>query len=504
MIMLSENSNIEIGNLRSENNSLRVKVNHLQSQIEWFQRQVFGRKSERLTDFPLDIPDLPGLDFSIDEEEIPESLNVPSHQRKKKSGKGKWSVEIPDDLPRVEEIMDVPEEDRICPLTGKALKKIGEDRVEKLAFRPGEYYVKAIVRPKYAHPNDPRFGVIQENAPKSILAGSKFDESFMAHVAVEKFVYHMPLYRIEEKLNTRMIKVSRQSLSSLLKNIGEKLSPLYDLMKEQILDQGCMFTDDTPVSLLQKGKCIQSRMWVYAGGKPNAPPYHIYEFTKDRSHRHPLKFFEKYKGLFHSDAFGAYEKIALKDDIVWSSCWVHARRYFEKESEDKEFRLWVLQQMRKLFLYERVAWKNDAKKRLAIRDEREKPIVDELFKKFKEKISSGNIRPTSSTATAIGYMLSREKYFRTYLDQSDARMDNNVAERAIRKLVIGRKNWLFIGSQDSGKATATLLSLIQTCRAMNINPQDYLEDVFRRMLDHPAKKLEEFLPDKWQKLRLQK
>lgn len=505
MVRLLENLNTEVESLRDENIYLRGEMGRLKDQVEWFRRQVFGQKSERLTDFPLDLPDLPGLDCLEEEQETHESLNVPSHQRKKKSGNGKWTVEIPEDLPRVEEIIDVPEEDRTCPLTGKALTKIGEDRVEKLAFRPGEFYIKAIIRPKYANPNDSRFGLLQENAPDSILAGSKFDESFMAHVAVEKFVYHMPLYRIEEKLHTREIRISRQTLSSLLKNLGEKLAPLYDLMKEKVFDQGCIFTDDTPVNLFQKGKCIQSRMWVYIGGKPNAPPYHIYEFTDDRSYRHPLKFFENYEGLFHGDAFGAYEKLSKHDDITWAPCWAHARRKFEHaQSGDADFRIWTLHQMRKLFLYERVAWNCDADSRLEIRESREKPIVDELFAKFKEFIRSGEVRPSCKLTQAVNYTLSREEYFKNYLENPDARMDNNTAERAIRKLVIGRKNWLFIGSKDAGKSTATLLSLIQTCRALEINPQDFLEDVFRRMLDHPAKRLEEFLPDKWQQLRSEK
>jgi len=504
MVHLLGNKNIEISNLRNENNSLRGKVDHLEKQLEWFRRQIFGQKSEKLTAFPLDLPDLPGLDDIIIENETSVSLDVPGHKRKKTSNKGKYVVDIPENLPRVEEIIDVPEEERVCPVTGKPFKRIGEDRTEKLAFRPAEYYVKTIVRPKYAHPDDSRHGVLQENAPDSILAGSKFDESFMAHIVVEKFVYHMPLYRIEEKLDARHIGITRQTLSALLKNLGEKVIPIYNLMKKRILVQGSIFTDETPVKLFQKGKCAEARMWVYIGGKPNAPPYHIYEFTENRRYQHPLKFFKNYEGIFHSDAWGGYDKLAKKDGIVWSSCWVHARRNFEGDSQHPEFSLWVMRQMRKLFLYERVAWKRDAEGRLFIRDKKERPIVDKLFKRFREKLSEGNILPKDSITQAIGYMLSREKHFRSYLDHSDARMENNVSERALRKLVIGRKNWLFIGSKDAGKATAALLSLVQTSRALNINPQDYLEDVFRRMLDHPAKKLEEFLPDKWQELRLQK
>ena len=148
-------------------------------------------------------------------------------------------------------------------------------------------------------------------------------------------------------------------------------------------------------------------------------------------------------------------------------------------------------------MYERVAWQLPADERLKLREEKEKTIVDKIFNMLRDKVKDNSLLPKSAIAEAIGYMLCREKNFRTYLSEPFAKMDNNTAERGVRKIVIGRKNWLFVGSPRSGKAMANLLSLVQSCRAMKIDPQAYLEDVFRRLPSHPHKNLYELLPDQW-------
>jgi transposase len=488
---------------------LQATVVDLKNQLEWCKRQIFGQKSERLIDLPGNVPELPDFEMPKPDEPVPETVEVPKHSRKKKKGKGKYTVEIPDDLERVEVPVDVPEPERTLP-DGTLLTKIGEDRSEKLAFRPGEYYMKVFVRPKYADPNDSKLGVVQESMPASIIERSKFDVSFIAHVIVEKFAFHMPLYRIVEKLQGRDIRLTRQTLSQLIRETGLAILPLFRLMVERTLAQGVIFTDDTPVKLQARGKCREARIWAYIGGLPNAPPYHIYQFTTDRSYRHPTKFLDDFEGVLHADAFGAYEKLHEDEsnDIAWAACWAHARRYFEKAltGAKSDTALWVMQRMRYLFMYERVAWagidteeETAAQRRLRIRDERERPIVDAIFQRFVEEVKSTSLLPQSKLAKAIGYMQCREESFRLYLSNPDLRMDNNTAERALRKLTIGRKNWMFIGSEKAGEAMAALLSFTQTCRAMGINPQEYLEYIFSCILDYPPDRLEELLPDQWKR-----
>ncbi len=489
--------------LRAENAELHNELRRLGEQLAWFQRQVFGRKSERLMDLPGQTDLLPGMDLPEANEAPTEPVVIPSHTRGKTRRKGACTVVIPDHLERVERIIDVPEAERTLP-DGTPMVRAGDDRSEKLAFRPSEYYVLTTIRPKYVAPKDARLGVLQEPMPGTLIEGSKFDTSFMAHVVEEKFAFHMPLYRIEEKLAGRDIRVTRQVLSQLVRTIGERILPLFNLMTAYVLRQGYLFTDDTPVKLQQRGKCREARVWVYVGALPNAPPYHIYQFTEDRGHRHPLDFLKSFKGFIHADAFAAYEKLHgdPRRPIRWAACWAHARRKFENaQSGHEDLRLWVLRQMRYLFMYERVAWARDAAERLRIRQEREAPIVEEIFRRLREVLVSAVLLPKSKMAEAVGYMLSRKENFTLYLSDPNLRMENNTAERSLRKLTIGRKNWMFVGSPRAGESMAALLSLVQTCRAMDISPWEYLKDIFDRLLDHPDRRLDELLPDRWKAAR---
>ena len=489
--------------LRAENAELRDELKRLGEQLAWFQRQVFGPKSERFTDLPGQTDLLPGMELPEPDKPPAEPVQVPTHARRKTRRKGSCTLVIPDHLERVERVIDVPESERTLP-DGRPMVKLDEDRSEKLAFRPSEYYVLVTIRPKYVDPKDSSLGVIQEPMPGTLIEGSKFDTSFMAHVVEEKFAFHMPLYRIQEKLAGRDIRVTRQALSQLVRTCGERVLALYRLMVTCVLKQNYLFTDDTPLKLQAKGKCREARVWIYVGARPNAPPYHVYEFTEDRGHRHPIAFLESFEGVIHGDAFAAYEKVDQDPakPIRWAACWAHARRNFENaQSGNEQLRLWMMRHIRYLFMYERVAWRRGEEERMRIRREREARIVEEIFRKLREAVSSAELLPKSKIAQAVGYMLSREENFSMYLADPNLRMDNNTAERGLRKLTISRKNWLFVGSPKAGESMAALLSLVQTCRAMDIRPWEYMKDIFDRLLDHPANRLEELLPDRWKDAR---
>ena len=200
----------------------------------------------------------------------------------------------------------------------------------------------------------------------------------------------------------------------------------------------------------------------------------------------------------HSDKYGGYQRLAEKKIITWCPCWSHIRRKFvEAEGGDPKFRAWVLRKMRYLFMLERVAWARSPEERLRIRQEKAVPIVDELITRINERLVQGAILPKSKFREALGYFASLIPYLKNYTKHPFSRIDNNTAERAIRALAIGRKNWLFFGSKEAGKAGAILLSLVQTCRTLNVNPREYLEDILRRFMSHSAHKLEELLPQSW-------
>lgn len=492
----------------AEIHALKIEILHLKERLAWFERQVFGQKSERFIDeLPSEIPELPGLIIPESEGPKIELEIVPEHKRKKKSeGKNQYKVEYPDTLDVEEEVIDIPAEDRFHPKTGEPLVEIGRDVTDKLGYRTSSYYIQRTVTVKYAVKNNSLSSIVQCPVPDCIITGSKFTPEFMAHIITEKYAYHMPYYRIQEKLAAHDIKVERQTLSSLVLNIGFKLMPLYDLLKQHLFRSGYLFTDDTTVNMLDpgNGKTKTTRIWIYSSANPNAPPYQIYSFSPDRSHFYPINFLKDFEGVIHADAYEAYVKLDndANSCIEWAACWCHARRYFEEvKSIDLKLRDDVLRKIRYLFMFERLAWKADSSARLKIRQEHELKVVDEIFDLIKKKVAEGTLLPKSNLAKAIGYMQNHENNFRLYLSDPNIRMENNTAERGLRKVVIGRKNWLFFGSRRGGKAAAVIYSLVQTCRVMGIEPSEYLTDIFKRLMSHTNNDLYELLPDKWVELR---
>ena len=482
--------------------ALEADLLALKEQLAWLQKQVFGVKSERLTDLhnQLLLPGLEGQDSEVE----PEQEEIHYKRRTGKKNLGKDTMSWPDDLPVQRVELDVPADEKICPETGEPLVQIGCETSRKLARKPEQFYILEYVRPKYASKVAPELGVKVAPLPDAIINRCPADESLLAFILTAKFADHLPLYRLVEILQRADVRISRQTLSKWVLTLGEALSPLYDAMRAEVLANGAIFVDETPIRLQVKGKsrCQQAYMWIYVGGGGGDPPYRFFEFQLNRNHEHPLKTLKAYKGFLHTDKYGAYEKLAKYEDITWCPCMAHVRRKFvEAETGDPELRRRILQKIRYLFMLERVAWKRPAEERLRIRQRIEQPILKELSELVKSRLLAGGLLPKSNFYKALNYYQGLAPYLPNYLNDPDARLDNNVAERAIRPLTIGRKNWLFVGSEDGGRATATILSLVQTCRNLGINPQEYLEDVLRRIMGHPARKIHELLPDNWQAAR---
>jgi hypothetical protein len=271
-------------------------------------------------------------------------------------------------------------------------------------------------------------------------------------------------------------------------------------MLRQIKDSGNVYIDETPLKLQVKGKgkLQKAYMWTLVGGKKADPPNRVYWFAENRKQDNAFDLLKGFKGVFHSDKYEAYVNLSKKPELTWQVCWAHIRRKFEEaQSGDLNFRDLILRKIRYLYMFERIAWSRCETKRLRIRKEKEAPIIDEIISAVKERVENGQPLPKSNFSRALNYFYSLIPHLKTYLYYPYARMDNNVAERALRSLVIGRKNWLFVGSTEGGYSTAVLLSLVQTCRAIGINPREYLEDVMRRFHGHPANRLSDLLPEQW-------
>ncbi len=490
--------------LQSENVKLRQTIISLEEQLNWFKRQLFGQKSERdlshVDSHQLELEGFEALDKTD-----PQTKTVAAHTRRKPENKGKESIILPKDLPVETIVIDLPEEQKVCQETGAPLVKIGEETTYKLAYKPGSFYLKEIIRPKYAHPTREEKGILTTELPETLLPKCRADESFLAFILTKKFADHLPLYRICEGLQRHGITISRKLLSQWVIRCGIALMPLYEEMKKHILQSESVYIDETPVDILEKVKCKTGYMWVIVGGNGADPPYRIYDFRDNRCHHNVPDILANYQGNLHSDKYGGYEKLGQQKLLNWCPCFAHIRRkFFEAETGDQIFRQWVLRKIKHLFMFEKVAWNRSAEERLLIRQEKEIPIIDELITNIKEKLSDRRILPKSKMRGAMGYFCGLIPYLKNYTKSASARLDNNVAERAIRPIAIGRKNWMFFGSVEGGEAGGVILSLVQTCRGLVINPEEYLEDVMRRIMGHSAQKLSELLPDEWKKARGQK
>lgn len=491
-----------IERLQKENANLKKEIAILHEQINWFTNQRYGRRSEKIISTNVNQLVFDGFEDLHEEEAKEKEVNQTSsvQTRKKPKRNGKDKVALPEDIPTETTVIDVPEEEKVCAQTGKPLVKIGEEVTQKLAYRPESYYLKRIIRPKYALPERPENGVAVALLPGSLLTRCFADESLLADIMVKKHADHLPLYRQSEILAREGVTIRRQVLCNWVLRAGKALKPLHMLMKSKILESGNVFADETPIKMLDpgKGKTKEAYAWALVGGKAQDPPYRYYQFYQDRKHCNAKDLLKGYHDVLHSDKYGAYETLANQKQFTWCPCWSHIRRkFYEAESGDMEFRDWCLRKIKYLFMLEKVAWNKTPDERLRIRREKEAPIISELIEKIKEKVGDPKMLPKSKLKTALNYFCGLIPYLKNYTLHPFARLDNNVCERAIRPLAIGRKNWLFFGNQDGGEVAAIIFSLIQTCRGLGINPRLYLEDIMRRIMDHPANKLEELLPDQW-------
>lgn len=481
--------------------SLKAEIALLKEQLAWFHRNLFGKRSEKIVQGPsqqLLLFDCTPFETSSVEKE----QHIEAHVRKIRKNKDTKGISFPENLPVERTVIDLQEHEKICPITKKPLVKIGEEVSQKLAQKPGFFYIKEIVRPKYCAPKGGEETITVAPMPESLLSRCKADDSFLADILVKKFADHLPLYRQSEMLSRVGIHVSRDQLSKWVIRCGFALKPLYNEMKSIILKSKNLFVDEVPVDMLDpgKGKTHQAYMWVLAGGQSGNPAYRIYDFRTDRSHKNAADLLGNIHqdSVVHSDKYGGYETLANQKKFIWCPCWSHIRRkFFDAEAGDSKFVKFVLRKMKYLFMLERIAWSRSEEERLKIRKEQEVPIIDELISAIKNRLVNGSILPQSKFKEALGYFMGLIPFLKNYIHYPFARLDNNVAERAVRPLAIGRKNWLFFGSEEGGEAAAIILSLIQTCRALNINPRVYLEDVMVRLMSHCSTKLDELLPEKW-------
>ena len=466
--------------------------------VEMLLRQIYGRKSEKIDPaqlllFAEQVMEQAAARAAEEvEEEAPAAPKRKGHGRKK----------LPAELPHLPVEHDVPEKDKVCPECGAQKHVIGKRVTEQLEYAPASLFILDHVRSVYACPCCQQEVSVAAKPAQPIEKGLA-GPGLLAQVMVSKYTDHLPLYR-QERIFARLgAEISRKTMCGWVLSSAQSLGPVVALMKERALESKVLHTDDTPVSVRGPGGNYQGRFWVYLGDGEH--PYTVYDFTPDRRRDGPADFLKTFTGTdeqpryLQADAFGGYDGIyKAGNNVIEVACWAHARRKFhDARGSDVNRAHQMLAWIKRLYEIERDAKERDAAQRRDLRQEHAKPLLKTIGQWLKEQ--QGQVLPKSPMGEAITYVVNQWQALNRYMEDGDLAIDNNAAENALRGIALGRKNYLFVGSDGGGRAAAVLYSLIRSAQRNGVEPYLYLRDLLLRVTTHPNKEIHLLLPDHWKR-----
>ena len=464
----------------------------LQHQVEQLLKRLYGPRAERIDPAQLV---LFGQEVAVVQEVETTVENPAPPQAAAVAKKGHGRNPLPKDLPRKRVVHEVPAEEKICPECGADKKRIGDEVSEQIEYVPASLFILEHVRPKYACPCCQEHVVVADKPAKVIEKGLP-GPGLIAHVITSKYCDHLPLYRQQFMLARQGVELSRKTLCGWVMTAADKVQPLINAMTREVLASKVIHTDDTPVRVQGEGTngAFTGRLWVYVGDGEH--PYTVYDYTPSRKRDGPAAFLDEYKGYLQADAFGGYDGIYASGDVIEVACWAHARRkFYDARSTESNRAHQVLAWIRQLYDIERDAKKLDAEQRRASRETKSNPLLDAVKKWFDEQ--QPKLLPKSPIGQAVTYALGNWTALTRYLDDGILDIDNNEAEQALRGIAVGRKNWLFLGSDRGGRAAANHYTLIQSAKRHGLDPFAYLRDVLLRITTEPNADLHALLPDRW-------
>jgi transposase len=422
-------------------------------------------------------------------------VKVPAFERRKPARRA-----LPEHLPRERVVYPAP---TACPCCGGTLHKIGEDVTETLELIPRQWKVIQHVREKFSCRSCE--SITQPPAPSHPIARGRAGPWLLAHVLFSKYGLHLPLNRQSAAYAREGIELDVSTLADWVGACAATLMPLVEAILAHVFAAERIHADDTTVPVLAKGKTRTGRLWTYVRddrpfGGPD-PPAAAFFYSPDRGGEHPERHLASYAGLMQADAYAGfnrlYEASRKGGPIVEAACWAHARRkFFDLARINKApIAIEAVERIDALFAIEREINGMTPQERQRVRDERSRPLVAELETWLREQRAKLSAR--NDTAKAIHYSLKRWPALTRFLDDGRLCMSNNAAERAVRCVAIGRKNWTFAGSDDGGRRAAALYTLIETAKLNDVDPQAWLADVLARLPDHPARRIGGLLPWNW-------
>lgn len=473
-----------------------ILIDTLRVQLARLKRMQFGKASEKLSH------EIAQLELALEELEAEAATVSAGRADPARLDRQAPVRALPAHLPREEQRIEPEHGNCTCPDCGGALRPLGQDSDEMLDAVPVQWRVIRAIRPKYSCRACEK--VVQAAAPVKAIARGKATFGTLAHVVVAKFDHHLPLYRQAEMMAAQGIDIDRSTLAGWAGQASALLDPIVSRIREAGLTATKIHTDDTPVPMLDpgRGKTATGRIWAYVvddrGAGATTPPLVWYKFTEDRTGSHPQQQLANFNGFLQADGYAGYDKLYTTNRVTEVACWAHFRRKIFDIHATKPTALTtdLLARIANLYRIEDDIRGALPDVRRRGRLERTAPLIEALRTALDD--ASRRLSPKSEMAKAIAYGRKRWTALTRFLDNGRLEIDNNIAERAIRSIAIGRKNWLFAGSKAGGERAAAIYTVIETCKLNGVEPQAYIADVIAKIAGNwPAARWDELMPWNW-------
>ncbi|HEY1254071.1 MAG TPA: IS66 family transposase [Terracidiphilus sp.] len=488
-------------------NDLHVENLRLQLELERYRKWYYGPRADRLQSSD----DLAQMLLTFAEEMDRKPVNpddVPSRSepaeelRRVKRRKGRRNLANFENLPVTTCIHELSEQERACPCCGIERKEIGTDHSWQVEYLPGHFERIHHLRKKYACPacestgNNPQMETAAK--PETAIDKGIAGPGLLAYIVTSKFADYLPLYRLEDIFQRQGFEISRATQSVWCGDIADLAEPLYELMAERVRASHVVATDDTIMPMLSKGKTANARMWVYVGD--DGYPYNVFDFTLNRGRDGPKYFLKDYRQVLLADAYGGYNGVVAGNEITRAGCWAHLRRkVIEAEKAAPEIAREAIELVRALYVVEKHAKDLSVLARLELRQEKSAPVLALLREKLLEW--KEQLLPKHPMAEAVNYALGQWAELNVFCSDGAVAIDNNVSEREMKRVVLNRKNSLFVGNPRGGRTAAILASLTSSCRRHDIDPQLYLTQLLTNLSQVRKSELPNWLPDQWKRLQ---
>ena len=488
---------------RQRADELQLENLRLQLELERYKKWRYGPRADRLAT-SADVAQAL-LEFAeqletkpIHPEDVPAKTEPEYELRRVKRRPGRRHLASFENLPVTTQVYELSGEQRSCPGCGVERKEIGTDESWQIEYIPGRFERIQHLRKKYACPGcekageNPQMEVAAK--PEAAIEKGMAGPGLLAYIVTSKFSDYLPLYRLEDIFERQGFEISRATQSIWCGDVADLVEPLYELMAERVRQSHVVATDDTIMPMLSLGKTKSARMWVYVGDEAN--PYNVFDFTLNRGRDGPRYFLRDYQQVLLADAYGGYNGVVAGNQITRAGCWSHARRKIvDAEKVAPEIAQQAVALIGTLFAVERKAKDLSDEERLALRQAQSVSVLANLREKllgWKEQLL-----PKHPMAEAVNYTLSQWNELNVFCSDGAVPIDNNVSEREMKRVVLNRKNSLFVGNARGGRTAAILASLTSTCRRHEVDPQLYLTQLLMNLPEVKVSELSDWLPDQW-------